>query len=177
MDHCIAGLLSNKIRFNCFSTDKKHPTQLKPCNESSPYCECSLVEEKALHFRSILLCSQWHSCSVTRKKSPNVYKSCPKMISLQKSYILTTLQKLPKNVRYLGKLIVAKGFKKLPEVQKFDLSGHTALMSFTRSFSVFLTLSIFLNPFIFFLILRHILSFFLFFLTNKLSPSFFLSLL
>ena len=99
------------------------------------------------------------------------------MISLQKSYILTTLQKLPKNVRYLGKLIVAKGFKKLPEVQKFAQSGHTALMSFTRSFSVFLTLSIFLNPFIFFLILRHILSFFLFFLTNKLSPSFFLSLL
>ena len=28
-----------------------------------------------------------------------------------------TLQKLPKNVRDLGKLIVAKGFKKLPKVQ------------------------------------------------------------
>ena len=27
------------------------------------------------------------------------------------------LQKLPKNVRNLGKLIVAKGFKKLPKVQ------------------------------------------------------------
>ena len=40
--------------------------------------------------------------SVTRKKSPNVYKSCPKMISLKK---------WPKNVEDLGKLIVAKGFK------------------------------------------------------------------
>ena len=29
------------------------------------------------------------------------------MISLEKSYILTPLQKLPKNVRDLGKLIVA----------------------------------------------------------------------
>ena len=41
--------------------------------------------------------------SVTRKKSPNVYKSCPKMS-------LTPLQKLPKNVGYLGNLIVPKGF-------------------------------------------------------------------
>ena len=39
------------------------------------------------------------------------------MISLEKWYILTTLQKLPKNVGNLGKLIVAKGFKKLPKVQ------------------------------------------------------------
>ena len=38
------------------------------------------------------------------------------MISQEKSYILTTLQKLPKNVRDLGKLIVAKGFKKLPSL-------------------------------------------------------------
>ena len=29
----------------------------------------------------------------------------------------TPLQKLPKNVGDLGKLIVAKGFKKLPKVQ------------------------------------------------------------
>ena len=41
--------------------------------------------------------------SVTRKKSPNVYKSCPKMISLEKLLILTPLQKLPKNVEDLGK--------------------------------------------------------------------------
>ena len=32
--------------------------------------------------------------------------------------ILAPLQKLPKNVGDLGKLIVAKGFKKLPKVQK-----------------------------------------------------------
>ena len=39
------------------------------------------------------------------------------MISLQKLKILTPLQNLPKNVRDLGKLIVAKGFEKLPKVQ------------------------------------------------------------
>ena len=32
---------------------------------------------------------------------------------------------MPKNVRDLGKLIVAKGFKKLPKVQKIAQSGHT----------------------------------------------------
>ena len=31
--------------------------------------------------------------------------------------MLAHLQKLPKNVGELGKLIVAKGFKKLPKVQ------------------------------------------------------------
>ena len=55
--------------------------------------------------------------SVARIKSPNVYKSCPKMISLQKWLILTPLQKLPKNVGDFGKLIVAKGFKNLPKIQ------------------------------------------------------------
>ena len=39
------------------------------------------------------------------------------MISLEKWYILTTTQKLPKNVRDLGKSIVAKGFEKLPKFQ------------------------------------------------------------
>ena len=39
------------------------------------------------------------------------------MISLEKWKILTTLQKLPKNVGDLGKWIVAKGFKKLLKVQ------------------------------------------------------------
>ena len=39
------------------------------------------------------------------------------MISLEKQIILTTLKKLPKNVGDLGKLIVAKGFKKFPKVQ------------------------------------------------------------
>ena len=52
-----------------------------------------------------------------QKKLPNVYKSCPKLISLENDRFLTPLQKLPKNVGDLGKLIVAKGFKKLPKVQ------------------------------------------------------------
>ena len=38
------------------------------------------------------------------------------MISLEKLKILTPLQKLPKNVGDLSKLIIAKGFKKLPKL-------------------------------------------------------------
>ena len=40
------------------------------------------------------------------------------MISLEKWHILTPLQKLPKNVGDLGKLIVAKGFKNCPNSNK-----------------------------------------------------------
>ena len=40
------------------------------------------------------------------------------MISLEKIKILTPLQKLTKNEGDLGKLIVSKGFEKLPKVQK-----------------------------------------------------------
>ena len=39
--------------------------------------------------------------------------------------ILTPLQKLPKNVEDLGKLIVAKGLKNVPKVKKIAQSGHT----------------------------------------------------
>ena len=39
------------------------------------------------------------------------------MISLEKLKILTPLQKLPKNVGDLDKLIVDKRFKKLPKVK------------------------------------------------------------
>ena len=39
--------------------------------------------------------------------------------------ISAPLQKLPKNVEDLRKLIVTKGFKKLPKVQKIAYSGHT----------------------------------------------------
>ena len=39
------------------------------------------------------------------------------MISQEKSQILTPLQKLPKNVGDLGKLIAAKGFEWLSKVQ------------------------------------------------------------
>ena len=46
--------------------------------------------------------------------------------------ILAPLQKMPKNVGDLGKLIVAKGFKKLPKVQKIANSGHTGGTSYPR---------------------------------------------
>ena len=39
------------------------------------------------------------------------------MISLEKLKIFTPWQNLPKSVGDLGKLIVAKGFEKLPRVQ------------------------------------------------------------
>ena len=39
--------------------------------------------------------------------------------------ILTPLQKLPNNEEYWGKLIVVKGFKRLPKVQNIAQSGHT----------------------------------------------------
>ena len=48
------------------------------------------------------------------------------MISLEKLKIFTPLQNLPKNVGVLGQLIVAKGFKKLPRVQKIAKTGKTA---------------------------------------------------
>ena len=48
------------------------------------------------------------------------------MIALEKLKILAPLQKLPKNVGDVGKLIVAKGFEKLPKVQLIAQSGHTA---------------------------------------------------
>ena len=39
------------------------------------------------------------------------------MSSLEKLKILVPLQKLPKNVGDLGKIIVAQGFENLPKVQ------------------------------------------------------------
>ena len=55
--------------------------------------------------------------SVTCEKLPNVYKSYPKIISLEKLKSLTPSQKLPKNLGDLSKLIVAIGFETLPKVQ------------------------------------------------------------
>ena len=46
-----------------------------------------------------------------QKKMPNVYKSCPKMIDFE------TFENLSNNVWDMEKLIIAKGFKKLPKVQ------------------------------------------------------------
>ena len=51
------------------------------------------------------------------------------MISQENWIILTPLHKLPKNVRDLGILIVAKGFKNLPKVQKIAQSGHTGQLA------------------------------------------------
>ena len=73
-----------------------------------------------LYFAFIVRHAVCQAClpsSVTRKKSPKIYKSCPKMISLENDRFLTPLRKLPKNVWDLGKLIVTKGFQKLPKVQ------------------------------------------------------------
>ena len=56
--------------------------------------------------------------SVTSKKSPNVCKSCPKILLPQKIRILTPLQKLPKNVGDLGKLIVATDLESCPKFNK-----------------------------------------------------------
>ena len=47
------------------------------------------------------------------------------MVSLEKLMLLIPLQKLPKNGEDWGKLIIAKGFKKLPKVQNIAQSGHT----------------------------------------------------
>ena len=81
---------------------------------------------------------------MTRKKSPNVYKKLPKNDFTRKMIDFNTLQKLPKNVGYLGKFIVAKGFKKLPKVQKIARSGHTdgQLVNFLNEMSV----SVFTSP-------------------------------
>ena len=50
------------------------------------------------------------------------------MITLVKLKILTPLQKMPKNVGDLGKLIIAPGFEKLPK------SGHTVSHCFKDIF-------------------------------------------
>ena len=42
-----------------------------------------------------------------------------------------TFTKLPKNVGDLGKVIVAKGFKKLHKVQKIAKSGHTVISAYS----------------------------------------------
>ena len=51
-----------------------------------------------------------------QKKLPKVYKSCPKMISLEKMIDFDTFTK--KTVGDLSKIIVAKGFKSRPKCKK-----------------------------------------------------------
>ena len=56
------------------------------------------------------------SVSVTRKKSSNVYKCCPKMILLEKLQILTPLQKLPKNLERIGEINCAQRLYKVAQI-------------------------------------------------------------
>ena len=54
-----------------------------------------------------------------KKKLPNVYKSCPKMISLEKLKILRPLIFFSKNVGYLSKKLLPKALKSCPKSNKF----------------------------------------------------------
>ena len=51
-----------------------------------------------------------------KKRSPNVYKSCPKMISIEKWWIFTPLQKLPKNVGDLGSFNCCQRLQKIAQI-------------------------------------------------------------
>ena len=55
--------------------------------------------------------------AVWPEKVAKCLQKLPKKISLEKWKILTPLQKLSKNMGNLGKIILATGFEKLPEVQ------------------------------------------------------------
>ena len=100
-----------QIFLNAFSKVTKYKTKIN----------FKFIEFKRRIFHTTLWCNQ---CD--QKKSPNIYKSCPKTISLEKWLILTPSQKMLKNVGNLVKLIIAKGIKKLPKVQKIaSQSGHT----------------------------------------------------
>ena len=69
------------------------------------------------------------------------------MISLEKLKLLTPIQKLPRNKRDLGKLIVDKGFKKFPKVQSITQSGHTGSKLYLFFFCYFAFLLLFLSSF------------------------------
>ena len=69
------------------------------------------LSKHPLHRQRHFLHKKRSENSVTSKKSPNVCKSCPKMISLENWMVLSPLRKLPKNVG----IIVAMGFEKLPK--------------------------------------------------------------
>ena len=82
------------------------------CSSSSPFLASCLAFRKLLSplrpssqkkLVSWVVCDQYGQCD--QKKAPKDYKSCPKMISLEKLKILKPLQKLPKSVGDLGKLI------------------------------------------------------------------------
>ena len=72
----------------------------------------------------VRLCLPPYQCD--QKKIAKSLKKLPKYDFTRKMIDLTPLQKLPKNVGDVGKLIAAEGFKKLPKVQKIAQSGRTA---------------------------------------------------
>ena len=104
------SLPEKSLLLNIYQDSKKAETRDWPVQALQNCFRLSFIYFSPLMFCSIL-------SSVTREKSPNVHKSCPKRISLEKLKILAPTQKLPKTVGDLGKLIIAKGFKKLPKVQ------------------------------------------------------------
>ena len=62
---------------------------------------------------------------MTSKKLPTLSIEVAQNILQEKLKILTPLLKVPKNVGDSCKLIVAKGFEKLPKVIPISQSGHT----------------------------------------------------
>ena len=89
----------------------------QPCSTILYLANTSIPKNSLVADWSGLKPYQVQLCQCDQKKLPNVHKSCLKIISVEKWSILTPLQKVPKNVGDLDKLIVAKGFKKLPKVQ------------------------------------------------------------
>ena len=63
-----------------------------------------------------LPCFALNVVNSVNRKNRQMSKKLPKN-DFTRKMILTPLQKLPKFVGYLSKLIVAPGFKKLPKVQ------------------------------------------------------------
>ena len=75
--------------------------------------------------RGVLSANSWcHAAaaatavSVTNKKPPNVDKSCPNVISLEKLKILTTLQNLPKMWAIWAKQVLPQDLKSCPKYNK-----------------------------------------------------------
>ena len=69
---------------------------------------------------------QFNGPAVWPKKIVKRLQKLPKNDFTRKIKEFDTFTKIAKNVWDLGKLIVAKGFKKLPKVHKIAQSGHTA---------------------------------------------------
>ena len=90
--------------------NKSKAAEFNPVKQEVSHSSLYKVNECSLPGTSFL-------SSVTRKNSPNVYKNCPKMMTLEKWKNWTPLQKMPKNVVDMDKVIVAKCFKNLPKVQ------------------------------------------------------------